>query len=54
MIFNTGNGFKVKVFDRGLVTMCELVNGEWQDCIFETYEEAKEAEARYLEFWKDK
>ena len=53
MVVKTEAGYKAKVYDRGWVTMCEIVNGEWQDCIFETEEEAQAAIDRYKEFWKD-
>lgn len=52
MIINTGNGYKVRVYDNGWVYLCELVDGEWRDCIFDTYKDAQDALDRYKEFWK--
>lgn len=46
-IFETAKGYGVSVWDQGYVHLCELKNGEWQDCCFDTLEEAYEAQERY-------
>lgn len=43
--------YKVKVYDGGWVTMCEIVDGKWQDCTFQTKEEAEQALKDYRETW---
>ena len=49
MIIKTDSGYIVKVYDHGYVTLCELVNGEWVDCLFSTEQEAREALDSYKE-----
>ena len=55
MAYKSGNKWKAVVYDkpsRRTVVMCELKDGEWQDCLFNTQEDAEKAEKEYHEFWK--
>lgn len=49
MVYETKNGYKVQVYDKGYVTLCELIDNKWQDCVFPTKEQAAQAEKRYYE-----
>lgn len=53
-IRKTKDGYKVTVFDNGYVTLCEIKNGKFQDCVFKTEEEAKQARDSYYEFHYNK
>lgn len=51
-------GYSAKVYDRpsrSWVNLCEYNKEEerWQDCLFETIEEAVAAQERYEEAWRD-
>lgn len=52
-IEKTEKGYIVKVNDNGHCTMCEFKDGKWQNCYFQTYEEALDAKQRYNEMWTD-
>ena len=52
MVIKTESGYKAQVYCDGLVILCELVNGEWKDCVFQTAEDAQKAIEEYNEFWK--
>ena len=53
MIFKTKDGFKVRVFDHGFVTMCEWdeTKHDFVDCVFSTEQDAQKALDRYNEVW---
>lgn len=56
MAYQSGDIWKANVFDKGsrrIVTLCELKDGEWQDCTFPTKVDAEKAEHEYFEFWKE-
>ena len=53
--YETKKGWKVKVYDKGLVTMCKFDNDkdDFVDCVFSTREEAEQAGKDYNDLWKD-
>lgn len=53
-VYETSSGWKVKIYDHGFVTMCELDDqGRWKDSTFPTKAEAERAAEWYNLCWKD-
>lgn len=53
-IRSTKDGYKVTVYDHGFVTLCEIKDGRFQDCVFDTKEEAQRARDAYYNFHANK
>lgn len=52
-IIRTDEGYKVRIYDNGYVFLCELIDNKWQDCVFETQEEAQIALDNYHKSYRN-